>query len=165
MPEQETTRQEFVIPSLDGGWVPDVSPQLLDPTEGRCETFKNVWPRQGILGRRPGVEKFLESVGGGIWGLHHFVKLSEGKSWYLLVSEGVLYKWDQEEKQWDKTKVVDLPKEETHRFRTFADRAILANGENSLMSWGEEKDMTYQGLFWMYGDELTYDELEGILSE
>jgi hypothetical protein len=122
------------IPFLDGGLVTSVSPRLIDQSRGICTDILNIdFSKPGIPSKRPGTESLYTAITDEtVNSIFEYLKTSTGAR-HLLVGteEGNLYVWDEEEWTPLATGLDGSPL----WFINFADRVVMGNGEDPVMSW------------------------------
>lgn len=128
-------KEMYRIPRLDGGLATNVSPLLLDIQEGYCQEFMNMEITSiGTIDKRPGLAPVLESTEKPIQGLYEYVKTTTGDIYKLIISNGVLYSWDEDGEEWDEIES-GLDKDAFFDFKTIADKVAIVNGEDKSLLW------------------------------
>lgn len=136
MPEQELRIHR--INNLDGGLISSVSSRLLDQSGGMMSDIRNIsFEYPGIVTKRLGTEEVFDEVDGIINGLFEFEKTSEDESYVVIAhnhADDLVYLyWDTELEVW--TVIKDTNTIAEPGFISFADQLVIANPEESLISW------------------------------
>ena len=126
------------INNLDGGLISSISSRLLDQAGGMVQDIRNLsFEYPGIVTKRRGTEEVFGELPGEIKGLFEFEKTSEDASYVVAackVSNDLVYLyWNAGLEVWTVIQGAFLVAEPD--FASFADQLVIANSEESFLSW------------------------------
>lgn len=134
------------ITTLDGGWVLDVSPGLLDQTVGYARELINIdLTAIGIPSKRPGLQKLhYPKLPDDCLGLHYYINMLEDTEQLIAAAGDKIVIYNDDTDTWDTIK--DGLAGSPAQFLTFANRVAIVNGKDPSMLW-DGSDMTYPDEF------------------
>ena len=137
-------KQRFRIPTLDGGVMPSISPQLLESDRGYSSSVYNLdFTIPGVPVKRPGTTTFVSPTTENILGCHSFTKLLTDNHYMVVAQNGSLIVWDTLNNQWQ-TVVSGILSEEFD-FLTIADMVLVVSETITLVLNRPQLRVTFGG--------------------